>query len=378
MAKDMKVADAATAPPPRAGGECTTRPYRAGDEARIIELYERTFGRTMGRTESAHHWRWEFTQNPNGKMGILLAESGDTLAAQYAVLPLTVQVEGVVRDGALSLDTATDAAFRGRGLFPRLARQLYGELADQGFFAVFGFPNSASAPSFFHKLGWVELAPFPLLVKPLAGAARTVLAARGVPGWLAAALEPLAGVIRPRPAAVPMRYRVETAVIFPPEADALWRRARVGKRIAVVRDRAYLDWRYVTNPEGGLYRIHLLWEGAELAGYVVTLIEQRFSMRSGFVMDLLFEESRPEVGVALVSVAERALAAEGAQLATALMYPGTEARRVLRAAGFFTVPALLLPQEIHFGVRRLAADTAEALLGDPSNWYITWGDTDVV
>jgi hypothetical protein len=377
MAKEAK-STAAAATPRSTGDDCTVRAYRAGDEARIIELYERTFGRTMGRTESAHHWRWEFTQNPCGKMGILLAESGDTLAAQYAVLPLRVQVGDTLRDGALSLDTATHEGFRGRGLFPRLARQLYGDLAGQGYFAVFGFPNSASAPSFFNKLGWHELAPFPLLVKPLAGAARSVLAARGVPGWLAAAAEPLAGLMRPRPATVPARYRVETANGFPAAADALWQRARVGKRIAVVRDRAYLDWRYVTNPEGGLYRIHLLWEGADLAGYVVTLIEQRFSMRSGFVMDLLFEESRPEVGVALVSVAERTLAADGAQVATALMYPGTEARRVLRAAGFFTVPRRLMPQEIHFGARRLADDTPETLIHDPANWYITWGDTDVV
>jgi hypothetical protein len=367
-----------TTPTSTPAAEPVVRAYRPGDEARIIALYERTFGRTMGRTESAHHWQWEFDRNPNGRKGILLAESGETLAAQYAVLPLDVQVGGDVRLGALSLDTATDTAFRGRGLFPRLARQLYADLAGQDYVAVFGFPNSASAPSFFNKLDWVELAPFPLLVKPLRGAARSLLTGRGVPGWLAAALDPLAAVIRPRSAALPDHLRVETVSEFPADTDALWERGRRGKRIAVVRDRRYLQWRYVTNPEGGLYRIHLLRQGEALAGYVVTLVEQRFSMRSGFVMDMLFEESRPDVGRALLGVAERALAADGAQLLAALMYPGTAARRALGAAGFLAVPHRLMPQEIHFGVRALAASAPRDVLADPRNWYITWGDTDVV
>ena len=33
-----------------------------------------------------------------------------------------------------------------------------------------GFPNASSAPGFYRKLGWVELRPYPLLVRPLGNA----------------------------------------------------------------------------------------------------------------------------------------------------------------------------------------------------------------
>jgi hypothetical protein len=60
------------------------------------------------------------------------------------------------------------------------------------------------------------------------------------------------------------------------------------------------------------------------------------------------------------------------------MYPGTVAYRALRAAGFFMVPHRFFPQEIHFGVRALAPGTDPRVLHEPSNWYITWGDSDIL
>jgi hypothetical protein len=60
------------------------------------------------------------------------------------------------------------------------------------------------------------------------------------------------------------------------------------------------------------------------------------------------------------------------------MYPGSAARAALRAGGFLPVPRRFMPQEIHFGARRLAEGADEALLRDPAAWYVTWGDSDVV
>jgi GNAT superfamily N-acetyltransferase len=360
------------------GEEFGVRPYRPGDETRIIELFERTFGRPMGRGENAEHWKWEFLSNPSGRVAVLLAECGPRLAAQYAVLPLRVQMNGVVRDAALSLDTATDPDFRGRGLFPRLARQLYSDLAADGFAAVFGFPNAASAPIFFRKLGWAELAPFPLLVKLSPGAVARVLASKGTPGRFAAPFaKAVWSVMNRRVRAVPRSFESEPVADFPEESDALWERARTGKRICVVRDRRYLSWRYSRHPDG-VYRSHVLRERGSLVGSLVMLVEERFSLRSAFVMDLLAEESRPDVAAALVSLAESRAQAEGAEIVSGLMFPGTVAYGALRAAGFIPVPRRFLPQEVHFGVCPLAPGADESLLRTRSNWYVTWGDADTL
>jgi hypothetical protein len=357
------------------GDEFELRRYRPGDEAAIIALFEATFGRTMGTSESFAHWRWEFLENPARRQEILLAFSGDTLAAQYAVLPTRLQVGDREHDAALSLDTATAAAFRGRGLFPRLARQLYREAADAGSVAVFGFPNVNSAPILFHKLGWTELAPFPLLVKPLEGAASEWLQRRGAAGRLVAPLAEIAlAATRRRVPTQPGNLALDEVRSFPSDTDALWERARRGKRICVVRSRAYLDWRYANHPDRP-YRIYTLREGGGLVGILVTRRQDRSGFRSGFLLDLLCDENRPEVAAVLVGAAENQLRGEGAHLLTALMYPGTVAHAALARAGFRSVPARLLPQEIHFGVCTLTKDLS---LTDPRHWYLTWGDSDVI
>jgi hypothetical protein len=358
--------------------EFEIRRYRPGDETRIIDLFERTFGRTMGPSESARHWEWEFRDRPGAQIAILLAESGGKLAAQYAVVPLTLRIDGRDCAAALSLDTATASEFRGRGLFPKLATQLYSELAEENFAAVFGFPNRQSAPSFFTKLGWLELAPFPLLFKPLRGGVRKWLESKGATGRLVSPVaEAASALIRRAPRRIPPTLVFEEVRRFPDDSDELWERASAGKRCVVVRDRRYLDWRYVQRPESE-YRIHVVRESGRLVGMVVTLVRDRHTLRGGFLMDLLCEESRPDVARALVSRAEVAMAGSGAQVLSALMYPGGVGHRALRGAAFFPVPRRVFPQEIHFGVRALAPGTNADVLREPSNWYITWGDSDIV
>src|SRR5574341_1456493 len=90
---DSEAAGAAGATVPDPAESLEIRNYRPGDEAQIIDLFERTFGRTMGRTESARHWKWEFLDTPAGYQAIVLAFAGSTLAAQYAAMPVRLQVD---------------------------------------------------------------------------------------------------------------------------------------------------------------------------------------------------------------------------------------------------------------------------------------------
>jgi hypothetical protein len=371
--------DAPAAAPHASADELQVRRYRTGDESAIIDLFERTFGRPMGESESPRHWRWEFMENPSGKEAILLAWSGDRLAAQYAVLPLRFLVDGTIHDAALSLDTATDAPFRGRGLFPRIARQLYAELASEGYVAVFGFPNAMSAPTFFHKLGWVELAPFPLLLKPLPGGVGRALRRRG---GVARALGPLGEigariVWRSGGPSLPNDFAMEEVSSYPQDTDEFWERARIGKRACVVRDRRYLEWRYRCNPDHP-YQSWVMRERGTMVGTLVTRVAERFGMRCGFIMDLLCEESRPDVARALVQSAETSLVSGGAEMLSALMYPGSVANRALRNRGFWRIPSRWFPQPIHFGVCVLSPEREPPRLLVPDHWFITWGDSDVV
>src|SRR5208337_176805 len=129
------------------------RPFETGDEMSILDLFESSFNRPIDQA----WWRWRYLENPIDKPRILLAFDGATLAGHYAVLPIELTIRSEPRLAALSVATMTNAGYRGKGVFEKLANALYGELEREGYFGVFGFPNSLSHLGFVKKLGWREI-----------------------------------------------------------------------------------------------------------------------------------------------------------------------------------------------------------------------------
>jgi GNAT superfamily N-acetyltransferase len=117
---------------------------------------------------------WQYLENPTGELFVDFALApgptpgpGDDLAAIYATLPVRVRIGGQVALAIQSVDTITDAGFRGRGLFLTLAKATYARAEAAGARLVYGFPNGQSAHGFFERLGWTSLDPVPFLIRPL-------------------------------------------------------------------------------------------------------------------------------------------------------------------------------------------------------------------
>ncbi len=108
---------------------------------------------------STDYLRWQYRDNPLGKVVGFDAFLGDELAAHYATIPVRWKIEGAERAGLLSLNTATSANHRGQGLFTKLAARTYEAAAEQGFTFVIGVANANSTPGFLRKLGFELIAP---------------------------------------------------------------------------------------------------------------------------------------------------------------------------------------------------------------------------
>ena len=126
------------------------RDYEVGDESHIISLFQATFGRTLNLSE----WNWRYRENPVDRPRILLAWDGGQLAAHYAVSPTELYFGNQRSLGGLSMTTMTHPDYRGKGLFVRLASDLYRRLASDGYRLVFGYPNRQSHAGFVDRLGW--------------------------------------------------------------------------------------------------------------------------------------------------------------------------------------------------------------------------------
>lgn len=130
------------------------RDYKAGDENKIIPLFEMVFKRPM----SLEQWRWRFEENPAGKYMIKLMWDGDTLAGHYAVSPVFMIYNGEKILTTLSLTTMTHPDYGRRGIFGDLANSLYNTLEqDLNVKAIWGFPNNNSHYGFIKNLGWKDV-----------------------------------------------------------------------------------------------------------------------------------------------------------------------------------------------------------------------------
>jgi len=311
------------------GPGVTTRSYLPGDEAAVARLFSDCFGRE-GRPDA---WRWRFLDNPSGAGVVELAFGGDAPAGHYAVSAVELWCGGRPEMTGLSGTTMTAPAFRGTGLFPRLARRVYERMTEAGMTLAWGFPNGNSHRGFVRDLGWLDVWQVPKLSLDLARLApagdRDCIEARG----------------------------------FDDRFDRLWAAAR--RRYAVIarRDRSQLAWRYAGNPTRR-YRVLVLPDGDGIAGYAV-LTRRDDELQ---VVDILTRDDA--AGTALVRAAAELGRAEGCVSAGLWLGVHEPVHRELEKLGF--VPG----GPVTFLCARPLGGGAHPAC-EFRNWHLTMGDSDV-
>lgn len=145
-----------TAPLARDGLEFRPAGASPAQLSAYADLLGRVFGPQPKFGEAAIAWRYR--DNPAGQVVGMDAWDGDRLAAHYVTCPAAAVIEGRPMTGLLSLNTATDPDYQGRGLFTRLADATYAAGAAGGYGFVIGVANANSTPGFLRKLGFQHVA----------------------------------------------------------------------------------------------------------------------------------------------------------------------------------------------------------------------------
>lgn len=320
--------------------------------------------------------RWHYLDNPLQDLFVDLAVAHDNgkerIGGIYATFPVRAWISGDVVMAAQSLDTLTDADFRGKGLFKRLATSLYERCREQDVAFVYGFPNASSAFGFFHRLAWTQLDPVPYLLRPLR--VRYFVRALSVRDSIVAKIPdidvPVLGCPRLGP-----EQEIRVATSFGQEYDRLWEAFASGIRVAVHRDHHYLMWR-LNRPQGN-YKTLAYYSSGELKGFVTFCVRKKHGGVVGYIMEALYDPNSPSVGRALIAFALRQMQDLNADLALAWCLRHSPNYASYLTSGFLPLPERLRPIQLHFGVRALAAPP-DAALGNRRNWYISYLDSDTV
>lgn len=334
----------------------TIRTYQPGDEARILEAFNRCFAAVdptfTPRTLEA--WRWQYLENPAGHRIYLAVTEDGAVISQYAGIPQRMRLDGAPAIFTQAVDSMTDPRFR-RGL------------KKPGFFVLTGYPfaeNFGGPPPERDPVMWGLPVPPAwrigkayLQYQLIRNVNQLVFALPGEPARLGAesALTIDGGAVDAG---------------LPEGIEGLFERFAAERLAVGLRDRAYLEWRYRRKPGHG-YRFLTARRGAELVGALIWRDGHFDLQRAANIAEFLVAPGDLAAGDALLRELAREATALGLPRLQALFPDTAPEWLAFQQRGFLVVPTryFLVGREYHkrYEMRWLYR-----------HWYYSLGDTDLI
>jgi hypothetical protein len=348
------------------------RPYHAQDVIKALQLYQTCFSIQLDQAE----WTWKF-ESPltDSQPSFHLAEAGGELVGLFPTRTLRLQLDNRVQVVTQAQDVCIHPDYRGGAILRALFQANEASERRAGIPFLFGFPTGDHMKVGSRIFGYREM--FRLLVwrRPLVRGIR--LQARLRSQWLREKAY-TAGVIfqklRTPPKSLLSGETVQMVdlVQFDESIDCLWNQVRSQIRFAVVRDAAYLTWRYMKRP-GKLFQVLGAIRDGRVVGYCIFRddLVRPGCWRVGVLMDLVATDLM--AAIYLVEAALTRMRAARCGYVLALAHPESPTAPILAATGF--TPDLSAGDVI-FACRPYDASLDLSSLQQPADWLLTYGDTD--
>lgn len=293
----------------------------------MLDLMREVYGEAM----SAEEFDWFFDRNPIGDRILSATEDNGRLAGAVAMAPAQALVDGRAMRIAFAVHAVTHPETRGRGIFSRLEARNEELAAAGGAVLALGFTNPMAGPILVGSLGWRDLYRMRIWARLL----RPLRALRRVGGG---------GLPTPRAPSIDR---------FDETHARAWREVQPRWGNCVIRDEAYLNWRYLAAPRD--YRAF-----ASESGYAVVGHSVHKGVSAAVVCDLAgpYPEQRRLIRRCLQE------ARGGADAAIAVPAPG-------QRAAYLSLGFLPTTQTI-----RVIGKPLQAGADLPAQWYFSLGDTD--
>lgn len=314
---------------------------------------------------------WQFLKTPVDKkfVSICIDQTNEKTAAIYAVFPIKFKISETTYLATQSLDTITDINYRGKGLFIKLAKDVYQKAKDDAAALVYGFPNGNSIHGFKTKLGWEVLDPVPFLIKPLKTSYFTNKVA--MLKWLPNINLSVSGY------SISKKISISEANSFPETVNNLWEVFSKNISVALHRDKQYLDWRYINKPFEDYKIAHCYDQNNNHLGYIVYTTKGKHGGKIAYIMELIYNLDNPQVGKKLLQFAINTIKKEKADCILAWNFDHSPSNKVYKKSFFIKMPEKFRPIELHFGACIFNENLKETIK-NRKNWYLSYSDSDTV
>jgi GNAT superfamily N-acetyltransferase len=346
------------------------REYRDGDEEQILELR----GVTLGDSKNIQWWNWIYRNGPDGPAKFWLAVANKKIVSINPSLPFRMKIENQVYKSGLGFDIMTHPDYQRQGILSALSLVHFEYVVKNGVSITFGTSIPQRLP-IYQKLkiphDMYAICQPPLLVKVINWG--SVLKTRyHIFPFIGNSIGYIWERITVRTTSI-QDHDTEIIPIssFDESINEFWQKASELKKIMIVRDMKYLNWRYVEKP-GNEYKIFAAKRQNEIVGYIVLKVVKETITR-GFIVDLFTISGEDVVAELLINKAIGYLRKEGVVSILCLMLQDTPYYRILRRLGFTRRKS-----GIQLNIRIFDQNLSKEFVKDSGNWYYTWGDGDTI
>ena len=251
------------------------RSYKAGDEAGFQKLDELLEAHLWNR-RTPENWHWKFKgENPADKPIMIYAENDGIIIGHFAAITMKYWINSEEVVGSHSAAMMIDPQWQNKGLIKFVADKLIKEVEKQKIPFTYGFPNDKAYDLHIKLLGYEDVAAQRLFKKVMDYSENNysdTVADRLV--WC----------------------KIER---FDDRADVLWEKVKNDFKAIVVRNSAFLNWRYLDRPDV-TYHAFGAYNGDILEGYCILKLYREENVSRGHFIDLFTKDGNDECGKFLV------------------------------------------------------------------------------
>ncbi len=356
----------------------TIREYRDGDEASIMKLR----GLVLSSPKDIDWWVWQHKLNPAGEAQIAVAElKGEgEIVAHECLMPLKMKIGANVGLVATSIDNMVHPDYRGRGIYKKVRNKMSELTQKSDIQFIYNFTNEIAARINL-KMGAMGakllFKRIPVWIKPIR---LESIIATYFKNKILTFVFTLSGngilKLITRSSNYQVNSNIREVKAIDERFDALWEKVSTQHKIMLVRDRAYLNWRYVKKPDAE-YTIYISEDDEQLLGYIILRNVKYNGIKIGWVCDMMTISKESSAAMDLITKAIQHFKTEITDIILFTLPQKTNQVLSLHKHGFIFAsrwqrglnPITISP---------IASAYPESFLLNPNNWYLTRGDSDLI
>ena len=316
------------------------RSYQKGDEKEIWELDRKLEEHPWNKRELSN-WYWKYTDsNPSGKSFIWLMEKDGSIIAHFAAVPYKIKVFDREIVASHSIAALVKEEYQNLGLLKFVGDKLFKELKENEIPFTYGFPNKRAYGLHKEFMQYHDLIFFET--------------------W------------KIEKNKITNKEQLEffrPIDKFDDDFDKLWDDCCDDYKVAVVRNKKYLNWRYLKRPDWKYYPFGI-YQNEELKGYVVLKLYKEDKIIRGHILDVFTHLGDTDTLNKIIDGSLDFFKEHNVDEITCFMSGNTPFEKALKEHGFFkekTKIPLIIRINKEF-------DYSEEIK-DQKNWYFMMGDS---